>query len=690
VRGSGLGEETITKILRNLELTEKEAEVYVFLSKHGVLKCSEIAKGMKRHKAQIYRILKILQTKGLVEPTLEAPARFTAVPFERVLDLSIKAKRDEAAQMETTKNEILTYWKTIRRPELEPSLQKFVVIEGNSKIYTKIAQMIKETKTQLSAVATIAGLLRADQFGLFDNILIHPLDSKIEFRFLTDLSSQSTNSVKNFLKKMPTTKISLRDRRPEMGMQLSPRMVIQDEEEALFFITPRNDASNDSSDEVCLWTDCKELVLSFASIFEGMWRNSPDVTSELATPRATRLAEAQLIDDEEEAKQKYADALRSADKEIIFMTSARGLKELSQDNRMLSGAIQKGVVIRIMAPVIDENQDAAKQLSERTQVRHIEIGDLGTTIIDGKHIFQFKDMSIDQDMSQPMRLGKLYYSDDFEYVNKMKTSMEDIWTKAPVPSYNAWELSFGPPMAGIPITSHGSPSAAKKGKQFATGENTTNDAIMNETGSLPSVEYVKEKWENYIRTNEPAIARGWRARAIIRLPNLPKTPMIGINIIHLDDDSAFGGGKMMEVDLWMETPLGYSFVPVACVVNTQGSMVMQRFYAGTPAARNMVLVEPHKQLEIFRKDNLVFAGWTVDIPLPPLGHSLGPSCLFFEGHGSTQQLTRSYSLPTGFKSTTDFKKCHAFVTFMNQSQPYVATGIQGFLVTEYVMRTTHP
>ncbi len=166
---------------------------------------------------------------------------------------------------------------------------------------------------------------------------------------------------------------------------------------------------------------------------------------ETPTSKAARLSEARLIDDEEEARQKYAEALRSADKEIMLITSSRGLKELSQDNRMLGGAIQKGVTIRIMAPIIDENQDAAKQLAEQTQVRHIEIGDLGTTIIDGKHIFQFKDLPIDQDMSQPMRLGKAYYSDDFEYVNKMKKTMEDIWKRAPLPSYTTWELSFGLP-----------------------------------------------------------------------------------------------------------------------------------------------------------------------------------------------------------------------------------------------------
>lgn len=686
-----LGEETIKRVLKNLQLTEKEAEVYIFLSKHGVLKCNEIAKGMKRHKAQIYRILKILQTKGLVESTLEVPSRFTAVPFEKVLDLSINAKRDEAAQMEITKNEVISYWQTIRKSELDPSLQKFVVIEGNRKIYPKIAQMMKETKNQLSAVATVAGLLRADQFGLFDNFVAQPLNSKIEFRFLTDFSSNNVNSVKDLLKKIPKTRISLRDRSPELGLQLSPRMVIRDDSEALFFITPRNSASRNGQNEVGLWTDSKELVLAFAGIFEEMWRNAPVVTSEIATTKTTTPAEARLICNEEEAKQRYTAALRSAEKEIILMTSSRGLQELSQDTRMLSGAIQKGVAIKILAPIVEENQDLAKQLAERTQVRHIEIGDLGTTIIDGKHIFQFKDIPIDQDISQPMHYGKAYYSDDFEYVSKMKTAMEDIWAQAPVPSYTPWEFSFGSPMARTPVPSPGIPKVPKTGRKLAKGENTTKDATANETHNLPSMEYVKEKWEHYIRTNEPAVARGWQARAIIRLPNLSNTPMIGINVTQLDDDSSFGGGHFMEVDSWMETPQGYSFVPVACVINKQGSIVMKRFNEGTPAAQNMVLVDPYKQqLEIFRKDNLVFVGWTVDIPLPTLKYNLGPSCLFFEGHGPTQQIARSYSLPSGFKGTTDFKRRHAFVTFMNQSQPYVATGIQGSLVTEYIMRTTHP
>jgi sugar-specific transcriptional regulator TrmB len=515
-----MGEETIQGILRSLGLTDKEAEVYIFLSKHGILKCREISKGMKRHTAQIYRILKILLSKGLLESTLEAPLRFKAVPFETVLDLSIKAKRNEAAQIEKTKNEILSYWKSIRQPELGPSLEKFVVIEGDGKIYPKIVQMTKETKNHLSVVATVPSLLRADQFDLFETILNHPLKSKIAFRFLTDSSAQNVNVLKTFLKKMPSTMLRFGGGSQETGLPLSPRMVLRDSEEALFFVTPRNGTSGAEKEDVCLWTNCKELVLAFACTFEDLWKRAPDMGKKLPAENS-KPGTAPVKDKESEGR--YDEALRSADEEIM---------------------------------------------------------------------------------------------------------------------------------------------------------------------RLPSMEQVEERVQHYARTMEPVMAYGWRASAIIRLPNLPETPIIGINVIHLDDNSAFGGGKMIEFASWMKTPTGHSFVPVACLVNAQGAMVMKHFYGGTPAEHNLVLVEPHKQAEIFRKDRLVFAGWTVNVPLPPLNYNLEPSCLYFEGHGPIQQVTRSYSVPAGFKGTTEFKKCHAFVTFMNQSTAYVERGVQGFLVTEYVMRTT--
>lgn len=243
-------EEKIRAVLRDFGVTKKEAEIYLFLAKHGSLTGGEITKRSKTHKAGVYRTLASLQRKGLVTPTLESPARFTAVNFESLIDLNIRAKQEEARKLESARKELLGYWRNIRQPTAEPTMEKFTVIEGNRKIYPKISQMITETKSQLSTISTVQGLLRAETLGLFDVMLSHPLRKQIQFRFLTDLSIQNLKAVKNLLKKIPKTKFNLKGRNPQLGLQLAPRMVIRDNEEIVFFITPREESSSTGQDEI--------------------------------------------------------------------------------------------------------------------------------------------------------------------------------------------------------------------------------------------------------------------------------------------------------------------------------------------------------------------------------------------------------------------------------------------------------
>ena len=169
--------ETIKKVLRNSGLTEKEAEVYIFLSQHDVRKGAEIARLLRKDKAQVYRILRRLQAKGFVEATLEFPSRFTVVPFENILDSLVKAKQEEVAFIKGAKKDLLDY---ISKKRQVKTLEKFVVIKGNKRIYTKISQIIQDTKHQLSVATTVPGLMRADRFGVFDIAFNHPLRSQIQ------------------------------------------------------------------------------------------------------------------------------------------------------------------------------------------------------------------------------------------------------------------------------------------------------------------------------------------------------------------------------------------------------------------------------------------------------------------------------------------------------------------------------
>lgn len=642
-----MGEETIKRVLRNLELTEKEAEVYMFLSKHGVLKCQEIAKGMKRHKAQIYRILKILQAKGLLESTLEAPTRFTAVPFEAVLDLSITAKRDEAAQMEKTRQEILTYWKSIRQPELEPPLGKFVVIEGNSKIYPKISQMIKDAKNQLSVVATVSGLARADQFGIFDAIFTHPRKSKIQFRFLTDLSSQNLDAMKTVLKRIPGNGFNLRGRTPDLGLR-SPRMVIRDGEEILFFITPKPDASTTQQD-VCLWTDCKELVNSFSAVFEDFWQNSTDIEQKITEIESGNTPQKIFMRNADEAEKTYREIICSAKKQMLILTSPQGLTELCENIALTEEWMKRGIQVKIMAPITSENMKAALQLSEYCPVRHIPSGYLPTTVVDETYLFQFSALHSMGKLDSQSHFQDTFYSRDHEHVKRVKLMLSSIWEGASIPSTVAIDSLNSPqPEIGTPETLAAFNKAMK---------NAPTKDVMTSRSTVGNV--------------------------LIHPPTHMCIPEIRIHAYHFERESMFGEGNSLYVKLRLKTPKGYDFVHVAVLETNEKAVIPQKaLLLGTPAADNFHLVKPD-ELQIRKNGNMLFAGWTVRIPIPPTDHVLPPACMLFEAYGKPNHIVKSSPLGD-FTENWESDSYDAFVTFLDPSWKYSAPGTHGCICTNVV------
>ena len=276
---------TIQEALKRFGLTEKEAEIYVFLAKHGVLTGGEISKLTKTHRPHMYRILKSLQKKGAVQSTLETPVRFSSVPFEKVLDETIKFKQQEAITLEKSKNSLLADWNKIYTTRIEPDVGKFVVIEGNLKIYSKISQLIKETRKQFSAILTVQGLARMEQFGVFDAVYTPPLKANIKFNFLTELFNQNLKAVK-LLKTKLKQEFDLKVIKRGSSFTQLPRMVIKDTKEVLFFISPKSDIFGKGRDEACICTDNPSLVRALTGIFEDLWQDSVDIEKKVTEIKA--------------------------------------------------------------------------------------------------------------------------------------------------------------------------------------------------------------------------------------------------------------------------------------------------------------------------------------------------------------------------------------------------------------------
>lgn len=275
-----MSQEQVLRTLVNLGFNPVDAQVYVFLAKRGLQKASTICKSLKLTKQQLYPCLKKLQSKGIASSTIEHPARFSAIPFERVLDLFIKARMEEAQSIRQSKEEILANWQSLKIGETKDT-SKFTVIEGKKYIYSRIQQMIQETNSQLSTISSVAGLVRADQFGMFNPDFVQTVKKPIQFRFLTELSLQNIDAMKGLLTGLENAKITFEGKTSEIGLRPFPRMVMKDREEVIFFIASELEMSAIEQDEVCLWTNCGSLVQAFMGIFDELWRNATAVQQKI-------------------------------------------------------------------------------------------------------------------------------------------------------------------------------------------------------------------------------------------------------------------------------------------------------------------------------------------------------------------------------------------------------------------------
>ncbi len=116
-----LNHKLLKMALVNLGLREIDSEIYLFLAKEGPQKGRAIGDSLNLYKQNLYRSLKRLQERGIVSSTLERPASFSAVPFEKVLGFVIAVKKEQAIALQKRKDELLSTWRSTVGKQSEKS-----------------------------------------------------------------------------------------------------------------------------------------------------------------------------------------------------------------------------------------------------------------------------------------------------------------------------------------------------------------------------------------------------------------------------------------------------------------------------------------------------------------------------------------------------------------------------------------
>jgi len=684
-----LSETSIETALQSFGLTEKESQIYICIARNGIQKGVEVAKKTKTAKAVVYRILKILQRKGFIESSLESPIRYTAIPFETILESQIIAKQEEARQIETAKKTLLADWKKIRKGQPELPIEKFTVLEGYKKIYSKIYQMVKKTKKNLCIVVTIPGILRADRYGIVSEVNNHPLRSKIKIRFLTDLTNADANSIR-FLRKQLRFNSQVRGRSPELGERPFPRMVIRDQEEILFFITPKAVMTDVKTDETSIVTNCKSMIQTFSDVFENLWENSTEIEEKIAEIKSGSLTEKTLfLNDAEKARALYYKVLDSASEEVLTVSSSDGFIVVGDHISQLEALTRRGLRVKVMAPITNENLAIALELLRFCEVRHIPLGYFDTVMIDKQHLFQFNTVSTGSDHNSEMKaFEKVFYTTDSGYIQKTTKMLDDLWRKTRSPS-NSSMLPFGLPnesskeLHGIikRIDRYGFQNIKHAKKPQVSEIDLLNK--LSEAKNSPSKYGSRTKWSDTL------YFFGSRAFAHIRPPKTFNLPEMIIAVFNNIEGSTFGPENSIKIYIKPEEKPPGPYQLVAQIQDNPKSMDYNlNVFKGMPIRDNFQLVKKD-QIDVRLQGNTLFAGWTVPISFSGSRYVLPPSCILFEAYGGVKSGIFNFVFPSGRKQEIWFNNLEAFVTYFHQKSKYVGPGNEGMLDRES-MQISYP
>jgi len=686
-----LSQEKVLKTLESLGFAHADAQIYVLLGRKGPQKARGIANFLKMPKQTLYSAIKNLQAKGIVTATLDHPAKFSAVPFERVLDVFVKAKLDEAQRMEQDKKNILIDWHSITLDEATEHSAKFTVLKGKNYIYPKLKQMVKEAKEQLSIIFPVPDLLQAERFGLLDDAFSHASKTKVKVRFLTEMSAENLKVIRHLIERKINAKSSFEARAPELGLKMSLRMLIKDGSEASFFINQETDQSNLDADELCLWTNSKTIANSFQTVFEDLWQNSTDIKRkivEIETGKPT--PKSLIIRDHQEVKRKYTELISQAEKEITIMTSSKGLDEVLGNTAQLKEKAQKGIFIKIMMPITKDNLKSALQLSEFCKVRHISTSHLNTTVIDRMHIFQFKNPSSNQKIPVESSLENTFYTNEAEYLEMTNSMLDSLWENSYAPSAITLEEITKPIIPLIAPVPDDEYSISKKDSPHQKNVIKVDEepSILTENDILNRIINAKRKTaKNPLKCIN--VLYGSTASAVFHPPSSFNLPDMIIIAIHSNKKSTFGGGDSLQIHSWLETPKGHAYVPVAFVVDNPKSRDWAKaFFAGTPAGNNCQLIRKD-ELEIQVQGSTLFAGWTVPIRLFPTKYTLAPACLLFEGYGKLKTSAIKMEMPSGATLIMEGNGFDAFATFFHPASKYAGPGTDATIGRDIII-TAHP
>ena len=280
-------QDAIDHVRDSLKLSAVDAAAYVQLCMSGPSKVSDMATALSVHRNDVYRSLERLGGRGLVETTLEKPARYLATDPRKVFDAELEGRLATLDQMRASRSHTTRLLQDLQSEVASPEHTSYRIIQGRQEIGSQRRRMIQEARREIVTVSTHApDVVLAEYDGSFDAILARVKEAGGP---LVRTLLAVTPEVRAHLE--PAASAGPRLEMRHFASDPIVRFTLVDDRELLLNVV--NDAGRSlyAPDEVALLTTARGLVDAERIFFDQCWRQAQPVDltgrSSVRTPVAS-------------------------------------------------------------------------------------------------------------------------------------------------------------------------------------------------------------------------------------------------------------------------------------------------------------------------------------------------------------------------------------------------------------------
>jgi sugar-specific transcriptional regulator TrmB len=251
-------------LLNEIGFTQTQAKVYLALLRMGETDARTLSEKTGKSKPEVYRTIRELQKKSLVQKEITTPTKFIATPLQLGLQILMRQKIQQCTNIQKKIKRFLRNHQSCPLDSPQESEYKLVMVEGRERIMQMMKLQHDDAHQSVDILTTLQRWLQILDFCFQD--YMEALERKVNYRVVLEKPAGRMIFPENIKALVAKPNFELR-------VSVSPLKTngaIFDEKEVTFNFYPSKPLGESS----IIWTNHVSFLSMFQDQFNALWKSA--------------------------------------------------------------------------------------------------------------------------------------------------------------------------------------------------------------------------------------------------------------------------------------------------------------------------------------------------------------------------------------------------------------------------------